>query len=355
MAATTLIARLILAAVFAVSGVAKLFDLAGSRDAVSNFGVLKRLAGIVGTLLPAVELVVAGALLVPALAWQASIAAGVLLLIFTAGIALQLSRGNAPDCHCFGQIHATPISRWTLLRNAVLLAIGIFIAIQGPGHTGAIEGVTTTWWLIIVAALVVLGVLAGQTWLLLHTMQQYGRLLIRIRALETGQAAGGTQRELDGLPVGEPAPAFELRDLEGESTTLDSLRARGRPVLLVFADPMCGPCGRLFPEIGAWQAAHGDSLTIPVISRGPVQANRTTRDEHGLSLILLQEGNEVADSYRAIGTPAAVVIRPDGQVATPLALGPDAIRALLLRTLEQGAMSEWGKEAQVGAAGSALS
>ena len=58
-----LCARLLLALVFLVAGLAKLADLAGSRQALRDFGVPARLATPLGTLLPLAELVVAVALL----------------------------------------------------------------------------------------------------------------------------------------------------------------------------------------------------------------------------------------------------------------------------------------------------
>ncbi len=57
-----LVARLLLAAVFAVAGLAKLADLSGSRQAVRDFGLPSRLAAPLGTLLPLAELGVAVAL-----------------------------------------------------------------------------------------------------------------------------------------------------------------------------------------------------------------------------------------------------------------------------------------------------
>ncbi len=71
-----------------------------------------------------------------------------------------------------------------------------------------------------------------------------------------------------GLPVGATAPGFALPDLHGATHTLESLLARGRPVALVFVAPGCGPCQQMLPELGRWQAALADRLTVAVISRG---------------------------------------------------------------------------------------
>jgi uncharacterized membrane protein YphA (DoxX/SURF4 family) len=59
MDALLLVARLVLAAVFLVSGISKLFDLPGSQTAMRSFGVPESMARQGGILLPIVELVIA--------------------------------------------------------------------------------------------------------------------------------------------------------------------------------------------------------------------------------------------------------------------------------------------------------
>ena len=71
--------RLVLAAVFAVAGVAKLLDAAGSRGALEGFGVPRGAARLAGTVLPVAELAIAAGLLVPASAWWSALAAAGLL------------------------------------------------------------------------------------------------------------------------------------------------------------------------------------------------------------------------------------------------------------------------------------
>src|SRR4051812_47151101 len=95
-----LLARLVIAGVFIVAGVAKLADREGSKKALEGFGVPAGLAGIGGLLLPIVELIV-GILVIPrSTAPYASIGALLLLLAFIAGIIYNMSKGRTPDCHC---------------------------------------------------------------------------------------------------------------------------------------------------------------------------------------------------------------------------------------------------------------
>ena len=52
-----------------------------------------------------------------------------------------------------------------------------------------------------------------------------------------------------GLKAGTPAPGFRLPRLDGGELTLEEYR--GRPVLLIFSDPQCGPCDQLAPHLEA--------------------------------------------------------------------------------------------------------
>src|SRR2546425_7379637 len=103
-----LILRLVLAAVFLVAGLAKLADLAGSRQALRDFGVPAVLANPFGVLLPVAELAVAVALILTFSAWWAALGAPALLLLFVVGIGYNLAPGRTPDCHLFGPTHSAP-------------------------------------------------------------------------------------------------------------------------------------------------------------------------------------------------------------------------------------------------------
>jgi methylamine dehydrogenase accessory protein MauD len=343
MALVLLLARLLLALVFAVAGLAKLADLTGSQQAVRDFGVPPRLAAPLGVLLPVAELAVALALLPAVSAWWAALGALALLLLFVVGIGYNLAQGRTPDCHCFGQLHSAPVGWPTLNRNLLLAAIAGLVV--GFGWTTPSFGVfdwlaalTVPQRLEVLIGVLLLVVLIGEGWLLVQTMTQQGRLLLRLEALEARlteaglalpQAAAGTA----GLPVGTLAPSFTLPTLSGETRTLAALRGLGKPVLLIFSDPGCGPCKALFPEIGRWQREHATKVVVALISRGTVEANHPKAREHGLTHVLLQKDREVAQAYQASGTPSAVLVRQDGTIGSPLAQGADAIRALLEQTL----------------------
>ena len=345
-----LIARLLLAAVFVTAGLAKLFDLAGSRQALVNFGVPDRLANPLGLLLPLGELIVALALIPRSTAWWGALGAIALLILFVVGIAVNLVRGNAPDCHCFGQLHSAPAGWPTLVRNGLFAAIAGFVVWQGRTDPGlGVVGWADTLptaerWSLLVASVALAGVI-GEAWLVIQLLKQNGRVLLQLDSLDAGLPAGDpltpnvVVRPLEtGLPVGIPAPTFSLPDLLGETVTLARLCASGKRVLLIFSDPACRPCNALLPEIGRWRVEYPD-LIVALITRGTREANLTKATEHGLSHVLLQQGNEVAGTYGAQGTPSAVLVQSDGLVASPLAGGASAIRILVAQSADMPRVS----------------
>lgn len=335
-----LLARLLLVLVFVVAGVTKLADRESTRRAIADFGVPAALAAPLGILLPLAELAVAVALVPASTALLGAAGALGLLLLFIVGISFNLARGNTPDCRCFGQLRSAPVGWKTLLRNAGLAVLAGFVIWQGwggdagPGAAGWAGSLSTAWVLGIVAG--ILGLLVAQWWFLFHLMRQNGRLLVRLEALEEAVASGGSSLASpngsvtgpgEGLPVGAPAPGFELPELGGGTLSLASLRASGKPVLLLFTDPECGPCATLLPEVGRWQRA--EHLEIALISRGDPGENRDQVAEHGLTNVGLQEDWEVSEAYGVWGTPSAALVDPDGAIGSVVVAGTDDIQSLV--------------------------
>jgi peroxiredoxin/uncharacterized membrane protein YphA (DoxX/SURF4 family) len=333
--------RLLLASVFVVAGVAKLADRGGARQVVADFGVPSPLVTPLGVLLPLAELTVAVLLLPASTAWWAALGALVLLLLFVAGIGANLARGRRPECHCFGQLRSEPAGWKTLARNLVLAAAAGFVVWLGLGGAGP----SAVGWLAepsifqvagLTIGLVALGLIAAQWLFVLNLLDQNGRILMRLEALERGREAGPTPSPDEvptqpsvGLPVGDAAPEFELRGLRGETLTLAALRAAEKPLMLLFTDPDCAPCTAMLPEIRRWQKDYDEELTISLVSRGSVQENRAKSTEHGLRGLLLQDDWEVSEAYGVDSTPSAVLVRPDGTIGSPVLVGVDSISAFL--------------------------
>src|SRR3954469_24095674 len=128
--------RLVLGSVFAIAGVTKLIDMPGTRESLSNFGLPKSATPLISFLLPLTELAIFVGLLFSATAWWAALAGLLLLLVFSIAIAVNLSRGQTHECHCFGQLYSRPLGRGTLIRNGLFELLALLIVFQGPAGSG---------------------------------------------------------------------------------------------------------------------------------------------------------------------------------------------------------------------------
>jgi peroxiredoxin len=140
------------------------------------------------------------------------------------------------------------------------------------------------------------------------------------------------------LPAGALAPNFRLPSVHDGERSLGELLGRGLALVLVFVHPDCRACRSLLPELGRWQAALTDRLTITPVSSGRIANNRLACADHGIVEMLLQARSEVAHAYGVWSTPSALVIDPRGTVARSPVSGARAIEALIrveLRTNEE--------------------
>jgi peroxiredoxin len=132
-----------------------------------------------------------------------------------------------------------------------------------------------------------------------------------------------------GLPIGTPAPEFELPGINGEMRSSQSLRKQGRDVLLVFTSPFCKACETLPSNLVRWAREVEQFPNIVLISRGTAEGNRLKLKEFGTAQVLLQREFEVAAMYDCISTPSAVLVGADGMIRSELVNGGPAIKDLL--------------------------
>lgn len=324
-----LVARLLLAAVFAVAAAGKLASRLRTVETLAEFGVAESIRRPLAIALPLAELAIAVALLPAATAAWAALAAALLLAAFTAAVARALLQGREVDCNCFGSLGSSRISRWTLARNLLLLALagGVAIAAQGDPGTSAIAWLadldTSQLALLCAAVATVLAALSlAFFWQL---MRQNGRLLNRIEALE----AGGGKVAPSGPQPGDLAPSFALPALDGGSIALEDLLAPGRGLAVVVTDPGCGACDPLLPEIGRLQRDPETAVPLVMISRGDREANLAKARQHGLEPVLIEEEYEVSRALGINGAPGAVRLDAGGRYLAKPSMGTERVGILL--------------------------
>jgi uncharacterized membrane protein YphA (DoxX/SURF4 family)/thiol-disulfide isomerase/thioredoxin len=326
--------RVVLVAVFTLSGFAKLHNISGTGDMLRRFRIPEHATPILAVALPLTELAIAVALL-GSYYRIGAVAAGLLLTAFVIVIAITLTRGAQPQCQCFGQLHSAPISWSLVVRNIGLIAIALTIYHYRPflavaQNIGA--DARDAFSLAAALSLAVASFFFLVTWtFLLRLFYQHGRALLRIEALESASVrrpAGAAPRAAK-LPIGGRAPVFALQSIEGRPYTLSDLLDSGKHLFLIFLEPTCGPCRTLVPHISDWLPRYSETLLFAVITKASDRAAVEDYHPRGLRYVLFQESREVATAYGAFGTPSAVIVRADGTIGSEIAFGKEAIEQLL--------------------------
>jgi thiol-disulfide isomerase/thioredoxin len=131
------------------------------------------------------------------------------------------------------------------------------------------------------------------------------------------------------LVVGAPAPDLRLRDAGGRSTGIGDLIAGDRPTTLVFVSPGCGPCEGMLPHLARWRSALAERVELVVISDPPNGEDGAAAFTQFPGMIW-DEGRRALEAFRVhYGTPAAVMIDPEGTIASTPVSGLEAIEALM--------------------------
>jgi thiol-disulfide isomerase/thioredoxin len=114
--------------------------------------------------------------------------------------------------------------------------------------------------------------------------------------------------------IGQPAPGFELPDLQGTMVSLEDLR--GKVVMLDFWATWCGPCRRSMPMLEELQSEYPEDLVLLAINlEEPLELVRSFVDANEIkSRVLLDEELEVGRVYQSISIPMQVIIDREGIV-----------------------------------------
>jgi hypothetical protein len=297
MATALLSARLVLAVMFSVAAVAKLADRDGFRRALREFHVPGRLARPLALFVPTAELAVAAGLVTTRLAWSAALAALALLLLFSTAIGAGLSLDYSLECRCFGQLGEARLGWRTLLRNVVLAGLAAFVV---ASHRSGDASSAPAW-------------IGAQT----------DELIVGLAVcLALAAAAFLVRRRSRHRPaVGEPAPVRLFRTIDGDA--IDVQAAGG--TLLVFWDVTCTACEQMLPHLSSLDFARGSEISrVIVVSSDTVETIRGA----GLALpVARDEGHALARAFRIPGKPAAVLLDPEGRIASDVILGTASIVA----------------------------
>lgn len=298
-----------------VSGVGKLLDPAGSRQAMSDFGVPSKYVVSATKALPIVELILSATIILDATSRLSSLALAWLFACFSLGIANLLRQDKAPPCNCFGAVHSDEVSKWTLLRSVLLAALAFLVHrlptyALTPGFKSTVLAATLFG---AVSYAVVLGV------------KRQRRLML--------------SKPAKRLAKGQRVPATRLWD----GRWLEDLLAKDRPTLLLLTSTDCGHCTLLKQWINPWRGRVQESLHIVELQTLDSKQFADPPQIEGLGRFVFYFSPKEAGRFKSV-TPGAFLVDETGTLlATPVA-GRLEIEALVRLTLRQTAVATLGSE-----------
>ncbi|MCS5716784.1 hypothetical protein N1027_01390 [Herbiconiux sp. CPCC 205763] len=302
-----------LALVLLVSGALKIGQSADTLRSLDELRVPRMLRRrSLAEALPFAELALGLALLLaPGLFFTAAaLATSALFALFFALTLAVVARGESVVCACFGAQSTRPIDSIAVVRNGLLLAGAVTIAVGArQGGVPTMLGFDAGEWTVFFAGATVL--LAVAVTLLLVGRS---RSLHRLPSTHPGRTS-------DPWPV----PDLEVTDATGRAVELASI-ARDRPVLLVLLSAECTPCGIVADQLPGWRRQLGDAVEIAVLTS---ESPESFRDRYPVLDARMFFGYRSLMATAGIaGVPSALLLGTDRMVAAGPAQGLDDVVGL---------------------------
>lgn len=303
---------LILAAVFAFSGLGKLGDddTAVTRE-WTDLGVPDALnVRWLRRGHPWAELVLAAALVFApgVLAVVTTAGATVLCVVYLVLVVRAVTRPEPTDCACFGEDSRAAITGQTVVRNVVLLALAVLSIVQAIAYGSPLSVLmltpaSTWWWLLAVA------VAAATVYLVAPPASAAANQDVPgdVRASETGEPLGEGGEYLRTL-----TPLANLVDRGGFVYSIVEL-SRARAQLLLFVNPGCGSCPAVVERVPQWQEQLPE-LQIRLVVTQDLDQLEASKPEWA-PYAMQDPLGEASRMLRIVHTPTAVLLGTDGMLA----------------------------------------
>lgn len=345
-----------LALLLLASGVAKLLTRT-TNESVLNVMALPAMVNTraVRTALPWVEILLALSLVLSSgiVLWAATAATVVLFAAFTVFVSVGVRQGDPASCGCFGSLSRAPMSRRTIVRNLVFVALATlaFIATSTGSYPG--PALPLPWWAVVAAA-VPLVVIAVIVWAERGALSPQGSRADRPSTIaplpEHVSSRGATSPPNTGQVV-DPAATTHPRE---ETVAADddvrppipfvwAVDSRGRRVSVrIMAHTRARALFYVGPECDPSRTITGRLQNIPD-AVGPVTIHTVVSHEGFLRALpeslranaLVDADRSLADSFGMVSTPWAVVLGADGLLAGGPEAGGADVHQLLDELLER--------------------
>ncbi|WCL81913.1 TlpA disulfide reductase family protein [Saprospira sp. CCB-QB6] len=113
--------------------------------------------------------------------------------------------------------------------------------------------------------------------------------------------------------LGQKAPNFQLKDLDGKSVQLSDYA--GQVVLVNFFFKNCKPCQVEVPSLNQLQEDFGpEGLVVLGLSRDDLTTTQAFAQEFKSKSPLLYNAQEVAKTYKVVAYPSNILIDKNGKI-----------------------------------------
>ncbi len=140
-------------------------------------------------------------------------------------------------------------------------------------------------------------------------------LLILVSAVGYTLYANFTKEDSGKLKVGDQAPDFILKDMEGNSHQLSDYKGQG--VFLNFWGTWCKPCESEMPYMNNQYKKYEDK-GVQILAVNVGQSDfliNSFSSKHGLEFpIVVDKEEEVQNAYGIDPLPTTILINPDGKI-----------------------------------------
>jgi thiol-disulfide isomerase/thioredoxin len=118
--------------------------------------------------------------------------------------------------------------------------------------------------------------------------------------------------------IGEPAPAFEVRDIVGDEplSLTDLVNDDGKPIVINLMASWCGPCRAEIPEISAFADANPDVVVIGVAVEDRYEDFKQFVTEVGPTYAVGFDEGAMRTAYQTLGLPATFFLDSNGRVVS---------------------------------------
>lgn len=286
---------------------------------------------------PWLELLLAAALLQPFTLLRPVVGL-VAVALFAAFLALVVrAQGDGITCGCFGEASAAPISRTTVVRNVVFLALAVLALVEGIVSL-AVHGAGLAW-----QPLTAFGA-GAWAWALLVSV------LVATAAFLAGrESVPATPDTAPATPAPEAPAAVDPADgaeperhpfpdavvvADGEYTGLHRLVADGAVVALRLS-PGCGSCARVIGRLPEFVNRLGPVRARVLVPRhGTGQEHAPPRGHIPHDLVLEDPAGAAIRALGLTSYPSAVLLGTDRLTAGGPVFGADAVLDLLEEVAE---------------------